>query len=249
MAMVTWTVRGILTGIMGLLACQGASAWYSSKEDNIAGIYSVGGQARWAVSWRNAGGQTMPFLTDILTGEVRLLVSDGDRYLAGSSLRPQPPMTSQFVFSNAGLQHCSIQEPDHCLFGVRHQIRESKVIFRNEEIEFGGSLYQPANRGCYPSVAIAHGSEESDRYALDPLPQILAANGIAVLTYDKRGTGVSGGDWQSAGIEDLAGDLNAAIEQVLIGERETNSRAIGLLGFSEGGWSCLGPLLTDQLHS
>jgi hypothetical protein len=58
----------------------------------------------------------------------------------------------------------------------------------------GGSGRPTGNDGFFDAVA-AH----------------LVRSGVAVLAYDKRGAGLSGGAWQSASLESLAGDARMQI--------------------------------------
>ncbi len=60
-------------------------------------------------------------------------------------------------------------------------------------------------------------------------------HGFAVLSYDKRGVGGSTGDWRSASFHDLAGDALAGV-RLLRTDDEIDPAAIGVLGWSNGGW-------------
>jgi hypothetical protein len=55
-------------------------------------------------------------------------------------------------------------------------------------------------------VVILHGSGRENRSGGWFLGEQLAASGMVVLVYDKRGMGKSTGDWKTAGPEDLAND-------------------------------------------
>jgi pimeloyl-ACP methyl ester carboxylesterase len=73
--------------------------------------------------------------------------------------------------------------------------------------------------------------------------ELLANNGISVLTYDKRGVGKSGGVYagpevgtnnvDSLNINLLAKDARAALNKI---KNYSNGTPIGLLGFSQAGW-------------
>lgn len=73
--------------------------------------------------------------------------------------------------------------------------------------------------------------------------ELLANNGISVLTYDKRGVGKSGGVYagpevgtnnvDSLNINLLAKDARAALNKI---KNYSNGMPIGLLGFSQAGW-------------
>ncbi len=96
-------------------------------------------------------------------------------------------------------------------------------------------MYLPDRKPPYGAIILAHGSEDSDRYSFDALPFVLADRGLAVLAYDKRGTGESTGSWQDSGLEELAGDLLASLE-LLLRRNDIHKDNIGIIGFSEGGW-------------
>lgn len=70
-----------------------------------------------------------------------------------------------------------------------------------------------------------------------------AGEGVAALTYDKRGVGESGGDFRTVPFMELCNDGIAAIEY-LKSRKEIDSKRIGVWGLSQGGW--LGPLAASR---
>jgi len=78
------------------------------------------------------------------------------------------------------------------------------------------------------------------------LADSLARRGIAVLRYDDRGVGESGGDHGTASLSDLADDAAAAVKALRanLGAREM---AIGMIGHSEGGMIAPGVANREQL--
>ncbi|MCA9905300.1 MAG: alpha/beta fold hydrolase, partial [Anaerolineae bacterium] len=62
----------------------------------------------------------------------------------------------------------------------------------------------------------------------------LTRNGIAVLRYDDRGVGQSGGDYNASSIYDFAADGEAAIAYLKTRD-DINPDQVGVLGHSEGG--------------
>lgn len=112
---------------------------------------------------------------------------------------------------------------------------ERPVDFRSGDVTLAGTLLLPRTPGRRPAVVLVHGSGDVDRYATLMHAAFLLRHGVALLAYDKRGVGGSGGDWRTAGIPELAQDAEAAVRW-LKGRTEIDSRQIGLLGLSEGGW-------------
>jgi len=122
-----------------------------------------------------------------------------------------------------------------------------------ETITLAGTLTLPKGDGPFPAVVLISGSGSQDRdESLAPLAAIkpfaliadaLSSNGIAVLRYDDRGVGGSGGDPTNATSADLATDAEAALDYLLT-RPEINPEAIGLLGHSEGG--AIAPMIAVQ---
>ncbi len=125
-----------------------------------------------------------------------------------------------------------------------------EVTFENtadasgEPITLAGTLTLPEGDGPFPALILISGSGSQDRdESLAPIAEIkpfaliadyLTRQGIAVLRYDDRGVGGSGGDPTTANSADLATDSEAALDYLLT-RPEIDPAKVGLLGHSEGG--------------
>jgi pimeloyl-ACP methyl ester carboxylesterase len=116
-------------------------------------------------------------------------------------------------------------------------LRETPVSFRNGNVRLEGTLAWPNGNGPFPAVVISHGSGPGHReqalYRTDAFRY--ARLGVAALVYDKRGCGSSSGDWETAGLDDLARDALAGVA-LLRATRGIRADAIGVAGHSQGGW-------------
>ncbi len=121
--------------------------------------------------------------------------------------------------------------------------KEENVEFINNEagITLAGTLTIPEGAGPFPAVVLITGSGPQDRdesllghKPFFVLSDHLTRNGIAVLRYDDRGIGESGGDHGSATTADFATDAGAAFD-FLAAREDTDPKMIGLAGHSEGG--------------
>ncbi|MCA1601897.1 MAG: alpha/beta fold hydrolase, partial [Acidobacteria bacterium] len=74
-----------------------------------------------------------------------------------------------------------------------------------------------------------------NRYSFGPFPDFFLSRGLAVLIYDKRGTGGSNGNLERSTFDDLAADGRAAV-QFLKSHTGINAHQIGLCGSSQGGF-------------
>ena len=107
--------------------------------------------------------------------------------------------------------------------------------FSSVETQFAGRLIEPvgAAADARPLVVMVHGSERNSAMG-SPYSYSLAAQGIAVFVYDKRGTGASGGDY-TQNFELLAADAAAAFAHAKTMTQGRISKA-GYFGGSQGGW-------------
>jgi hypothetical protein len=98
-----------------------------------------------------------------------------------------------------------------------------------------GRLIEPAPAGGpeRPLVVLVHGSERTPALGT-AMPYVLAAQGLAVFVYDKRGTGQSGGEY-GQNFELLADDAAAAWRHARQLAAGRHGRA-GYFGASQGGW-------------
>ena len=120
--------------------------------------------------------------------------------------------------------------------------RESAVTFYNPtaRIKLSGTLTVPSGEGPFAAVALLSDAGPQDREAdlqgyhlFGLLADYLTRHGVAVLRFDDRGVGKSGGDYARATTASFVTDAQAALaflrSQPLIAPRQ-----VGLLGHGEG---------------
>lgn len=122
--------------------------------------------------------------------------------------------------------------------------RQEEVTFENGDITLAGTLTLPEGDGPFPAVLLLTGSGQQNRdeeISIAPgykpfrvLADTLTRQGIAVLRYDDRGIGQSGGDPAQATTIDFTDDAEAGFN-MLLAHPEIDPKQVGLLGHSEGG--------------
>ena len=115
------------------------------------------------------------------------------------------------------------------------------VKFESLGVTLAGSILTP--KKTFAAVVIVHGSDPVKREL--EFAKRLTKEGIAVLTYDKRGVGESGGVYvgpsvgtnniDTTNLNLLSHDANAAVNtfRTYLKDKKT---PIGLVGFSQAGW-------------
>ena len=116
-----------------------------------------------------------------------------------------------------------------------------EIKFVSEGISLAGTVFTPNN--IQAAVVIVHGSGQEKR--MIDFAANLANNGIAVLTYDKRGVGESAGVYAGpevgtnnvdfSNLNLLSLDASAAVN-TLSKQLHNDQIAIGLIGGSQAGW-------------
>jgi pimeloyl-ACP methyl ester carboxylesterase len=122
-----------------------------------------------------------------------------------------------------------------------YKVEEVSIPNPAAKAPLAGTLTIPEGKGRHPAVILITGSGPQDRdesiMGHKPfwvLADHLTRRGIAVLRYDDRGTGKSGGTFRGSTTEDFAADAGAAF-QFLARRAEINAKRVGMLGHSEGG--------------
>ncbi|MDD2819955.1 MAG: alpha/beta hydrolase [Flavobacterium sp.] len=115
------------------------------------------------------------------------------------------------------------------------------VKFESQGVTLAGSILTP--KKTFAAVVIVHGSDPVKREM--EFAKSLAKEGIAVLTYDKRGVGESGGVYvgpsvgtnniDTTNINLLSHDASAAVNTFRTCLKNKKI-PIGLVGFSQAGW-------------
>lgn len=131
--------------------------------------------------------------------------------------------------------------------------KSETIEFENDEdsIALRGTLTYPDSESeSYPAVVLMHGTGKHGRdynvYGHKPflvIADYLSRNGISVLRYDKRGSGVSEGDFDQATYDDFASDGWSAV-QFLKDRKDIDFNTIGIAGHSEGGST--GPMIAAE---
>lgn len=113
------------------------------------------------------------------------------------------------------------------------------ITFTSEGVLLAGTLYSPTDPQA--AIVLVHGSGQEKR--MNGFAERLAAQGITVLTYDKRGVGASGGTYagpevgtnnvDSANLSLLAKDASAAVNKLA---ELAQDLPTGLVGSSQAGW-------------
>ena len=115
---------------------------------------------------------------------------------------------------------------------------QEEIAFRNVAVTLKGTLTKPKESVPCAVVIVAHTSHGGTReypvyrHLVTTLPQY----GVAVLLFDRRGSGESTGDFETATFFDLASDIQAA-NNYLKTRGDIDADRIGVWGMSQGGWT------------
>ncbi len=150
---------------------------------------------------------------------------------------PVPGLTAAALAIGLGAAGPILGQPDSTW-----QVEE--VSFEAADgVALAGLVYIPQGDGPFPGAVVIQGSGSSDRTNLwaRTFAETLARAGVATLLPDKRGSGVSGGDWMAASFEVLARDALAGVAR-LREHAAVKDDDVGIVGLSQGG--LVAPLAT-----
>ncbi len=157
-----------------------------------------------------------PFLVDYAGGRIGPLLPIGsNRLLVGRSvvapLFPADSVTLDLdpAGKPTGLRYFETGRPP--IVAKRMATRDEEISFSNGPVSLAGTLTLPEGAGPHPAIVLVHGSNAQTRDGMGPWTRYFAGLGFAVLSFDKRGTGRSAGDWKQADFGILAGDVLSGV--------------------------------------
>lgn len=126
--------------------------------------------------------------------------------------------------------------------GQRIAFDVKNTSFESHGVKLVGRLVLPVGADKVPVVVLIHGSEPDSALTDYALQRMLPAEGVGAFVFDKRGTGISGGQY-TQDFSILADDDVAAVAEArrLAGARLAR---IGFQAGSEGGWTA--PLAANR---
>jgi uncharacterized protein len=209
------TAAGTATLRRGAPLDEAALGAYRLASSHIIGVVSLFG------AW---------FGIDYDSAEIHRLYRTGTgRFSVGAGSGVLAPAAGTARFSGAAVNWLGIA-------GRRLDVRQ-------EEIRFGtlaGTLTLPGGPGPFPAVALVHGSGPTARDESSIYAAYFVSRGFAVLAYDKRGIGESGGRYPGEGASSDALALYsrdaAAALRFLAARPEVDPVRVGLAGDSQAGW-------------
>lgn len=113
------------------------------------------------------------------------------------------------------------------------EIEKTDFTFESNGLQLYGTIWRPG-KSIQKGLFFVTSSQQNDRSGTNAEANYFANLGYTVFNYDKRGTGKSEGDWQSATIEELCSDDMNALE--FFSKISSLSLSdIGIKGSSQGG--------------
>jgi len=188
-----------------------------------------------------------PVSLDYRSGQVRALYASSPTQLfAGPAFQaPVPVVVRADLSRDAKTGAPALRWEDstvgHATVGLKLDLPREEVRFSNGDVALAGTLVLPRGKGPHPAIVRIHGAGGQTRR--NTVDGFFAYHGVAYLSFDKRGTGKSTGDWREVGLRDLADDVLAAVA-FLRRRSDIDGSRIGIEAGSEGGW--IAPLVATR---
>lgn len=181
-------------------------------------------------------GDTIVFMAPEAGSQFMGLVSADGKALTGTWQQPGYQVALTLGYTSAPISTAKSAR-------LTPPYREEEIAVTNTDanLTLGGMLTVPAGEGPFPAVVLISDMGAQDRDAavgdyrpMGVLADFLTRRGIAVLRFDDRGVGKSGGDYNEATPPALLTDLQAAM-RALRSRPEINAAKVGFVGHGEGG--------------
>lgn len=193
--------------------------------------------APWRGLWRDAEGRSLAVGRFPEFGPGDFLFNYAERRVGPLAAGGEVRTVSSTLDGNGAPAGEAVREESTLLLNRRrHQAVEVRRVpfeAHSEGISLSAELALP-DGSPKALVLLVYGSGAAPKEAFDLWALWFLAVGYAVVTYDKRGSGRSGGDWRLAGLETLAADARAVLEGARA--RLGASAPVFAWGASQAGW-------------
>jgi len=207
----------------------------------LARLNSIDQQSVMAISSLSRNGEKVRIESKLIGAVYEADLDSKGQTLTGTWTQGGMPLPLVLTRRAAGQAEATLRRPQTPV--KPYPYREEEVTFEDAagHAKLAGTLTVPQGAGPFPAVVLVSGSGPNTRNEPIMSHQLflvladhLTRHGIAVLRYDKRGTGASTGDYAKATTQDFANDADAAAIY-LRGRKEVDPAKVGLIGHSEGG--------------
>lgn len=215
--------------------------------ETTAGVYSADDGKQLLVSYDGS----LRTLFDVETGQIRSLFQREDgSFRVGFGLSAIYPARGKLKFTTTSDGRAErlewSREDGTSVRAKREDPKLEELRFPSEGATLTGTLATPPTPGPHPLIVNVHGSGRAIHdWWTAQMTAFFLGEGFAVFTYDKRGTGRSGGEYVGADSETsstsrknlalLAKDVRAAVKAAAQNPR-IDKRRIGLFGTGEAGF-------------
>ena len=169
------------------------------------------------------------FVFDYARNKVGQLASDTGGRLAQMSTLSGPGEPIAHVSYTAASETLRLDDRAN----RRTPVKRENFTVANGPVQLYAEIAARADKPPTGTLLLIYGSGPAPKEAFDFWAFHFLAQGWAVVTYDKRGSGKSTGDWRLAGLETLADDAAAVIAEI---NRRGMKRPLGVWGASQAGW-------------
>jgi len=189
--------------------------------------------------WPTSRSGPLTYLEEATSRSGTLFPVAPDAYIAGATSALTDPVRVRATFRESANGTMSLTWQTSA---GREDVAARSTAHRREEVRLQGpggllgcDILIPAQGRAHPGVVLVPGAGANDRYNVFMIAQVFAEHGVAALSCDKRGTGISEGDWRFTSFEQQAQDV-AAGARFLRQRAEIDSTRVGIWALSEGTW-------------
>jgi pimeloyl-ACP methyl ester carboxylesterase len=187
---------------------------------NLSGTFDIPALGCYGVSLEQVAATDSTASFRLLYGTFHMMLHPADEEMTGENLDWGPPVSL------------------HLRRTARVSVYDMVAVAASRDgASIRATLYLPHARERVPAVVVCGGSIQTtrERWEYRSWGPVLAARGIAVLVYDRRGHGASSGDTSDVDLKTEAADVVALVACLRTNPAIDLAR-IGVLGLSRGGW-------------